>query len=236
MGKSFLQLVLVAMVTAGTYLVMYFVVGPRLPVTTSEVPSLAGLNVDQARALLEPRALVLVLDGERPVDKVAVGSLTHQTPLAGSRLHRGGEVHAFVATTAPPKVPKLAGMTAAEAQNELGDVKLRPGKITEEASSAVLRGQVVSSSPPEGTVLKPDAPVDLVVSSGPSAPSTTSVPSVVGKKLVKARELLEQAGFAVGATRYGSNDDYDQGVVIRQSPSGNGAASPGAKVDLVIND
>ena len=236
MGRSFLQLVLVSVVTAGTYLFMYFVIGPRLPVTTSDVPALDGLAIDQARGLLETRALVLVLDGERPDGKAPAGTLTHQTPLGGSRLHRGGEVHAFVAVAAPPTVPKLAGMTSAEAQNELGDAKLAAGKISEAPSDSVLKGQVVASVPPAGTQLAPGAPVDLVVSLGPSMPKAAAVPQVVGKKLARARETLEQAGFAVGATRSGSNDDFDQGVVIKQSPTGNAAAATGAKVDLVVND
>jgi eukaryotic-like serine/threonine-protein kinase len=236
MGRSFLHLVLVALVTAGTYLIMYFYVTPRLPATTADVPSLAGLTVEQARGILEPRGLVLVLDGEKSSDRAAPGTLTHQAPLVGSRLRHGGEVHAFVATAAPPKVPKLVGMTVAEAQNELGDVRLKPGKVSEGPSDTVLKGQVIASLPSEGTALRPDALVDLLVSSGPSAPSTATVPQVVGKRLTKAKELLEQAGFDVGATRYGSNDDYDQGVVIKQSPSANAPAARGAKVDLVIND
>ena len=44
------------------------------------------------------------------------------------------------------------------------------------------------------------------------------------------------AGFAVGATRYGSNDDFEQGIVIRQNPAAGSQASPGVKIDLVIND
>lgn len=236
MGRPFLQLVLVSIVTAGTYLFMYFVIGPRLPVTTSEVPLLEGLAVDQARGLIEPRALVLVLDGEKLDGKLPAGTLTHQTPLSGSRLHRGGEVHAFVAVAAPPTVPKLTGMTAAEAVNELGDAKLVSGKISEAPSDTVIKGQVIASSPAAGTQLHPGSPVDLVVSLGPPSPSTKSVPQLVGKKLAKAKELLQQAGFALGATRFGSNDDFDQGVVIKQSPTGSAAAPAGAKVDVVIND
>jgi beta-lactam-binding protein with PASTA domain len=59
---------------------------------------------------------------------------------------------------------------------------------------------------------------------------------VIGKKLSTAKGLLEKAGFAVGGTRYGSNDDYDQGIVIGQNPPAGAQASPGVKIDLTIND
>jgi serine/threonine-protein kinase len=81
--------------------------------------------------------------------------------------------------------------------------------------------------------VKPDDSVDLVLSAGPG---TASVPKVIGKRLSTAKDLLTKAGFAVGSTKYGSNDDYEQGIVIGQNPSAGSQASPGVKVDLVIND
>ena len=48
--------------------------------------------------------------------------------------------------------------------------------------------------------------------------------------------FIEKAGFAVGSTRYGSHDDYDSGVVISQNPVAGAQATPGVKIDLVIND
>lgn len=92
---------------------------------------------------------------------------------------------------------------------------------------------MIATSPVVGVELKVDSVVDLVVSSGPAA---QPVPSVVGKSFSKAKEMLEKAGFALGSKKYGSNDYYDQGVVIGQTPSGNTPAARGAKIDLVVND
>jgi len=36
--------------------------------------------------------------------------------------------------------------------------------------------------------------------------------------------------------KYGSNDDFDTGVVIKQDPAANAPATPGSKVDLTVND
>jgi serine/threonine-protein kinase len=127
----------------------------------------------------------------------------------------------------------VAGLTLADARDLLAKAHLRAGVVAEAPSDTVVKGAVVGSQPPTGAEAKMDTVVDLTVSSGPDA---SPVPSVIGKRLSKAKELLEKAGFATGQTRYGSNDDFDQGVVISQTPAAAAPAARGAKIDLVIND
>jgi serine/threonine-protein kinase len=220
--------------TALTYVAMHYLVEPRLPVNAAEVPPISGLSPEQARGLLEPRGLLLVLDAEKVDERVPPGTLCEQSPLGGSRLKRGDQVHASVAKAGGPHlVPKLVGLTVDAARDLLQQSKLRVGRVVEAPSDAVPRGQIAVSTPEAGSELKPDSTVDLTVSTGPS---TQPVPSVIGKRMSKAKELLEKAGFAVGGTKYGSNDDYDQGVIIGQNPPAGSQASPGVKIDLTIND
>jgi eukaryotic-like serine/threonine-protein kinase len=234
MGRMVVTILVSALVSAGTYVVMELWVAPSLPVATVDVPPLGGLSPEQARGLLEPRGLLLVLDGERVDDRVPAGTIADQRPLGGSRLRKGDAVHADLARAGEPsRVPKLAGMTPDAAREALKAVKLRVGRTVDTMSADVARGLVVSSAPEAGAEMKPDTVVDLNVSAGPS---TQPVPSVIGKSRTSAKALLEKAGFAVGATKYGSNDDYDQGVVIGQNPPAGAQASPGVKIDLTIND
>jgi serine/threonine-protein kinase len=230
--KTGSTVVLSAVVSAAMWLLMQYVVGPHLPVSASEVPPLVGLSTDQARGLLEPRGLLLALDGEKPDATVAAGSISEQKPLGGSRLRRGESVHAILAKQAL-QVPNVVGMTPDQARAALDKVKLKAGKQTDGPSDSVPKGQVASANPAVGAIVNSDTVVDLVVSVGPP---TQAVPSVVGKRLSSAKSVLEQAGFAVGATRYGSSDDFEQGIVIRQNPAAGSQASPGVKIDLVIND
>ena len=232
MGRqALLTVVLSIAVTATTYLTMHFVIEPRLPVHAADVPSLSGLTPEQARGLLEPRGLLLVLDEERADDRASPGTLVDQRPLAGSRVRRGDDVHAAVAKAV--KVPKLVGMMVDAAQAALAEVKLKPGAITEAPSATAPKGQVIATTPPGGSEARTDGTVDLQLSSGPAA---QLVPSVLGKTRSGAKTVLEKAGFVVGDLHTGSNDDYDQGVVIRQNPPANTSAAPGTKVDLTIND
>jgi serine/threonine-protein kinase len=220
--------------TAVTYVVMNVFVGPRLPIDAVEVPPLAGLSPEQARGLLEPRGLLLVLDAEKVDERVAPGTLCAQSPLGGSRLHRGAEVHASLARAGGPhEVPKVIGLSVDAARDLLIQSHLKVGRITDAPSDTVPRDLVAATSPEVGSQVKIDTAIDLTRSTGPS---TKEVPKLIGKRLSKAKDLLQQSGFAVGNTRYGSNDDYDSGIVIGQNPAAGSQASVGVKIDLTIND
>src|ERR1700761_8644047 len=96
MGRqALLTIVLSITMTTATYMALHFVVKPRLPVHAVDVPSLQGLTAEQARGLLEPRGLLLILDEERASEEhLPAGTLMDQRPLAGSRMRRGEDVHA----------------------------------------------------------------------------------------------------------------------------------------------
>jgi beta-lactam-binding protein with PASTA domain len=232
--KAFGTVVLSIVVTAATYLAMHFIVAPRLPVAGVDVPQLDGLTAEQARGLLEARGLLLILDEERPEERAAPGTLIDQHPLPGSRLRRGEDVHAAVArATGMVKVPKLVGLTLDAAREALSEAKLKLGNVSEVASATAPKGQIMAVTPAAGLDAKPDSAIDVHVSSGPAA---QVVPGVVGKSRSTAKALLEKAGFTIGILKYGNNDDFDSGTVIKQDPPANAQAAPGSKIDLTIND
>lgn len=212
--------------------VHYFLV-PRLPLPTVEVPPIVGLSPEQARGLLEPRGLLLSIDGEKQDGAVNPGSVVSQAPLGGSRFRRGDVIHVFLARApGPVKVPKLDGMNVNQAREALLAAGLTVGKLTDEAGPAP-KGQVASTSPAPGSDIAPGSAVELTVSLGPTE---SAVPSVIGKRLNVAKEILTKAGFTTGAIRYGAHDDFQQGAVISQSPKEGTTLAPGSKVDLVVND
>src|SRR5689334_17879220 len=155
MGRSaFVTIVLAIGFTTATYLGMHFVVLPRLPVHAVDVPSLTGLTPDQARGLLEPRGLLLILDEERPDEKAAPGTLIEQRPLAGSRLRRGEDVHAAVAKAV--RVPKVVGLSVDAAREALDQLKMKPGAVTEVSSGTAPKGQILAQAPTPGNEARSD--------------------------------------------------------------------------------
>jgi serine/threonine-protein kinase len=197
------------------------------------VPSINGVSVEQARDLLRARDLLLTLQAERP-DAVPAGKVAGQSPLAGSRAHRGSAIQAFVSTGAGTiSIPTVTGARPDDAVEQLRGKKLAAGHRREEASETVAAGLVIGTDPPAGRSVAPDAEVTLIISTGRTL---KPVPKVLGFRLSKAKKVLEEAGFKVGTTRTGSSDNYDDEVTIKQDPAENTPAPPGSAVNLVIND
>jgi serine/threonine-protein kinase len=100
-----------------------------------------------------------------------------------------------------------------------------------QASSQVQDGNVISTDPTAGTKLKSNAPVVLVVSSGPVQ---VAVPDVTGKPSAQATQLLQSAGFFPNVTQANSNT-VPQGTVISTSPAGGQKAAQGSAVQVVVS-
>ena len=203
-------------------------------VREAEVPSITGVSVEQARDLLQARNLLLTLQAERPDPNVPAGKIAAQVPLAGSRAAGGTSVQAFVSSGAGLiAVPTLAGTRPEDAIEQLRNRKLLAGPRREQASDSIAAGLVIGSEPAAGKLVSADAAVALVVSLGPAL---KLVPKVVGLRFSKAKKALEEAGFKVGTTKYDSNDDHDENIILRQDPADKTPAAPGSAVNLIINE
>jgi serine/threonine-protein kinase len=73
--------------------------------------------------------------------------------------------------------------------------------------------------------------VTLRVSSGPAK---VDVPDVTGLDEPAARAQLEGAGFEVRVTDESTTDPAQDGIVLRQSPTGGSRADDGAIVTIVV--
>jgi beta-lactam-binding protein with PASTA domain len=199
-----------------------------------EVPSIIGVSVEQARELLKSRGLLLSLQAEQPHPTIPAGKIAAQVPLPGSRAARGSSIEGFLSSGAGAiQVPALAGVPPETAVEQLRQRKLVPGHRRAAPSDKIAAGLVIGTDPEEGTAVKPDTMVNLIVSTGPAP---RPIPKVVGQRMSRAKKLLEEAGFKVGSTRYGSSDHYDVDVIIKQDPPENTPAPPGSAVNLVINE
>jgi eukaryotic-like serine/threonine-protein kinase len=199
-----------------------------------EVPSIAGLSIEQARDLLRSHDLLLTLQATRPDPAVPAGRIAAQTPLSGSRTPRGMAIQAFVSSgTNSVSVPTLAGARPDDAVEQLRNRKLATGHRREEQSATIAAGLVIGTDPAAGAAVAPDTDVTLIVSSGPAS---KPVPKVVGFRLGKAKKTLEDAGFKLGTTRTGLSDNYDDDVIIKQEPAAETLAAPNSPVNLVINE
>jgi len=142
------------------------------------------------------------------------------------RLLSGGET--AVGTV---EVPDVAGIAAEDAYQTLQSLNLK-FRTLQETSDEVDVGFVIRTDPPAGTDVETSSFVDVIVSAGEEQ---LGVPNVIGENVDVAASRIETQGFVVGVREYIETEDYDENIVISQTPDGGSTASPGTAVDLIVS-
>ncbi len=142
------------------------------------VPVLAGKTQAGAKNALEALGYKLgEVRGEKS-DTVPKGFVISQDPEAGSVVEPGSSV-SIVVSLGPDEsgdkqslvtVPPLTGKTLDVARIEITKAGLKLGNVTEQQSTTVLAGIIISQSLSPGSQAEKDTAVDLIISTGPPAP------------------------------------------------------------------
>jgi serine/threonine-protein kinase len=192
------------------------------------------LGVDRATAAAElEKAGLTAQDGDpRYSETVAAGLVLGTDPEPGGRVLDGGTV-TLVLSLGPERyeVPTLAGLTEDQAQDALEQGNLAFGESREKYSDTVPTGQVIRSTPKPATVLKPDAPVDLVISKGRRP---IEVRDWTGEDAERATAALERRKLVVDVSGEEYSDTVAEGDIISQDPT-TGPLYKGDTVQLVVS-
>ncbi|WP_033293424.1 Stk1 family PASTA domain-containing Ser/Thr kinase [Amycolatopsis jejuensis] len=147
----------------------------------------------------------------------------------------GGLIGAFayILTDSGPTtttVPKLAGLTQAEAGDQLRAAKLNP-RYSEEFSNSVAANKVIKVDPAAGTKLDQDATVSVVVSKG-----RPKVPDIrVGASLADATKAIQEQQLKVAQGTPEYSDTAPEGTVVRVSPAAGTPVNVGGQVTVVLS-
>ena len=197
-----------------------------------EMPDVVGKTLDEANSELTKAGFVLTEPDYVYSDTVEKGTVTGQTPRAGTTQEEGTEVKLTVSQGIEQvEVPDLANMDANEARAELTRAGLKYDSGTAEYSDSVKENHVLRQSPEAGETVDKGSTVTYYLSLGVEA---VSVPDVTGEYEETATAMLEDAGFKVKVS-YENSDYYYYGTVISQSPTSSQKAQSGATVKLVVS-
>jgi eukaryotic-like serine/threonine-protein kinase len=205
--------------------------GPRAPEQVA-VPSLVGATESDARNQLTAAGLRI---GEvRKVESKAseIDKVVSTDPAAGTQVNNLTTVSLSVGTgPASVTVPRVIGLSLAEATTELTNAGLKIGTTTQTEGEADQIGKVVSSDPEPGTKVDGASTVNIAIG---SQATTVPIPTVVGQSADEAQRTLEEAGFTVSKeTVDGGGDD---GSVVGTSPGAGSQAKKGSEVTLQISN
>jgi beta-lactam-binding protein with PASTA domain/predicted Ser/Thr protein kinase len=195
------------------------------------VPSVLGNTVGQAKQVLSQAGLKAGLIQHQSSGSVVTGEVIDTSPSAGQSVPAGSKV-TLVVSSGPAKVtvPDVTGESQAQAKSDLHNQGFEV-TVTDQTSSTVQPGNVISQTPAGNTQAAPGTTVTIVVA---KAPTTASVPSVKGQTASAARTALQGAGFKVAQLSKTVIHSYRNGIVLSQSPGGGATAQKGSTVTITV--
>jgi serine/threonine-protein kinase len=127
------------------------------------------------------------------------------------------------------QVPLVVGLKESTATKALNRRGLNVDTSSQH-SATVPKGEVISSSPPDGTTVEKGSRVDLVISSGPIQ---VQVPDVTNQDTASAHSELRNAGLTYTDNQV--NASQPKGTVIAQTPTSGTKVDKGSIVTLTIS-
>jgi eukaryotic-like serine/threonine-protein kinase len=192
------------------------------------VPDVVGRQSSAATVDLSNRGFKVQI--HRTESGEPVGQVVGQSPEAGTKVDKGSlvalQVSSGPGTVQVPLVVGLKESTATKALNRRG----LNVDTSSQHSPTVPKGEVISSSPPDGTTVPKGSRVDLVISSGPVQ---VQVPDVTNQDTPSAHSELRNAGLTYTDNQV--NASQPKGTVISQTPTGGTKVDKGSTVTLTIS-
>lgn len=224
--------------------------GPGATIEQTRVPDVVGRPLDDAQSALRDAALQL---GRvtRQANAASSGTVLRQSPSARSVVASGSSVTLIVSagssdagsttTTTPPppdgrvRVPNVVDHPFPDGDTPaiLREATLHYGVVVREDSRAPF-GTILRQIPAAGALVNRGSGVDLVVSRGPAAAPTPTVPDVVGLPAPSASQRISEARFTANERRVAGV--RPEGIVVAQRPVGGTPASPGSGVAIEVSD
>ncbi|MGY6023903.1 Stk1 family PASTA domain-containing Ser/Thr kinase [Streptomyces spinosirectus] len=129
------------------------------------------------------------------------------------------------------KVPNLVSQTEADAKQLLTNSDLKVGTIKRQPCGDQSKGNVCSQDPAKNSDIKKGSSVDFVVSTG--APKV-AVPSVLGKSLDEAKQILEADKYKFNVETKPQESSEQPNTVLAQDPELGKEVQKGSTITLTI--
>lgn len=217
-----------------TYL-LFAAAAMRVALKTRDVvvPSLAGMTVNEATALLTEASLNLRLEEGRRVDpKVPADHIVAQEPEAGLSTRHERSIKVWL--SAGPRstiVPAVAGESERAAQLRITEDGLELGAVAAIRSGDYPAGAVIAQNP----AAKSHATrVSLLVNRGERG-ATFVMPDLIGIDGDRSADLLRARGFRVAVVGDHPYPGVPAGIVIRQNPQAGFQIAPGEPISLEVS-
>ncbi len=227
---SIIAAILAAAIVGGmfTILLLNYLIMPIYVRSMHEVvvPDLIFISVDEAVEHARITGLVPRVVEHRSDPTVPAGHILSQDPPPGKRIKEGRFVN-LVVSQGPEEmaVPQVTGVTLTRARSLLELSGLKLGTMTSVPCDTVPVGRIISTDPPEGTLVARGSVIDLAVSTGEYL-QKMSMPNLIGRSLEEASQILSEHNLELGVIEWIISSGVAEHTVLLQGPQ------PGTDVDL----
>jgi hypothetical protein len=213
-----LVLVLAIGLLAGGFAFMSWVFRAPRDVT---IPPILQLTQSDAASRLEGLGLSMAVEREEYNDRYPAGTVMRVTPPPGTSVKEGRAIRVWVSKgPAPVEVPDVTGMDLKRARAEIRASDLVVGRIADEFSETVAKGEVISQTPAGGESQPKKTKVSLVVSKGPEPipePEPAPAPPQLGDPNSPVEDRLFDVEFKVPEGPDGREDQEIRIEVVDES-------------------
>jgi serine/threonine-protein kinase len=157
----------IAMVAGGFFLMARIFKAPK----DVPVPPLMQLSQADALARAQSVGLTLVVERQEFDDVYPKGTVMKVIPPPGTSVKEGRAIRVWLSKgIAPVEVPEVTGLPLKRAREAIRAENLVVGRIADEFSDSIPKGDIISQSPPGGRSVPRRTSVSLVVSKGEEPP------------------------------------------------------------------
>ena len=191
---------------------------------SNSVPSLIGMNVNDAEQSLVKKDFELIIQDSVYYDSLPPGMVIRQVPDPDDVVKINRTVYVTINRFSAPDIdmPNLVGSSFRNAEMTLKNLGLKLGDTSyrfDFAQNSVLEQIFANQSIAPGTKIKMGSKISLVLGSG-LAKEDQPVPDLLGMNYEEARILIEAQGLSLGSRMFDSGiRDSASAFIYRQSPA-----------------
>lgn len=203
--------------------------------TLVKVPSVTGLNFEEAKLKLDEAGLEGLQGDIRYDPSKPIGTVIDQIPPSDQIVKDGRRIYLTISGGEQLyDVPNLVGRTLREAKFILTQRSLLVQEVEYKPSVQYPAGIVLSQLESTGSKVKKGTQIGLIISTGMES-GDIKIPDLSGKNVEEAKKLLIANKLSVGKINYQPTDNVPLNAVIDQYPKANTMAKENQKIDLFVN-
>lgn len=235
MIRGLISFVAVAVVLAILAVVLsLFLFNVILTTEEVQVPDVVNMRVEEAISTLSQQGLAIDPIIERYNEEIEEGHIIRQFPEANRKIKKDRRIQLYKSLGSQMiPVPDCSNLSLSDTHLQMQIAGLETGQRTFAYHPAVLKGHVITTSPPPQGQARKTQRCDLLVSLGQTPPAYV-MPDLAGWNREDAIEGFKSIGIEVDIVAVKGQDPLLTNQVIRQIPAAGARIDTSTRVKLDI--